>query len=46
VDCADLDGIVITHEHSDHVGGLRALLRSACCPVFVSQVITGQGPVV
>ena len=36
VDCADLDGILVTHEHSDHVGGLRVLLRSVECPVFVS----------
>lgn len=33
---ADLDGIVITHEHSDHVGGLRTLLSNVECSVYVS----------
>ena len=32
----DLDGILITHEHSDHAGGLRVLLKTVECPVFVS----------
>ena len=33
----DLDAVVITHEHSDHVGGLRVLLRSLKCPVYISR---------
>jgi len=32
----DIDAIVLTHEHSDHVGGVRALLRRAPLPVFCS----------
>lgn len=31
-----LDGVLITHEHSDHAGGLRVLLRSIECRVFIS----------
>ena len=35
-DAARLDGVVITHEHSDHAGGLRVLLKTLDCPVYVS----------
>src|SRR5918912_1903890 len=31
-----LDGVVVTHEHSDHAGGLRVLLKSLGCPVYIS----------
>lgn len=36
VDYAELDAILITHEHSDHAGGLRVLLNTVNCPVFIS----------
>jgi phosphoribosyl 1,2-cyclic phosphodiesterase len=35
-DVTRLDGVVVTHEHSDHAGGLRVLLKSLECPVYVS----------
>lgn len=35
-DATRLDGVVITHEHSDHAGGLRVLLKSMSCPVYIS----------
>jgi len=35
-DANALDGILITHEHGDHCGGLRVLVRDLDCPVFIS----------
>lgn len=32
-----LDGVLITHEHGDHAGGLRVLMASVNCPVFMSR---------
>ena len=37
VDHNQLDGILITHEHGDHAGGLRVLMAAVNCPVFISQ---------
>ncbi len=35
-DASKLDGIIITHEHGDHAGGLRVLLKSLTCRVYIS----------
>ena len=33
---ADIDGVLITHEHSDHVGGLGVLARKLNVPIYAS----------
>jgi phosphoribosyl 1,2-cyclic phosphodiesterase len=38
IDCEDIDGVLITHEHSDHAGGLRVLMTSVDCPVYISRI--------
>src|SRR5919112_1691313 len=35
-DVTRLGGVVVTHEHSDHAGGLRVLLKSLSGPVYIS----------
>jgi len=35
-DVQRLDGVLVTHEHGDHAGGLRVLLGSVDCPVYIS----------
>lgn len=36
VDAADLDGILVSHEHTDHVRGVGVLARKYRLPVYVS----------
>lgn len=37
IEPAELAGVLITHEHSDHISGLATLTKQFCLPVFASQ---------
>ncbi len=36
-DIQQLDAILITHEHSDHVAGLASMARALCIPIYLTQ---------
>src|ERR1051325_10067106 len=36
-DIQRIDGVLVTHEHGDHSGGLRVLLSTVDCPVYISE---------
>ncbi|MFI3212814.1 MAG: MBL fold metallo-hydrolase [Eubacteriales bacterium] len=37
VDITDIDGIMVTHEHSDHIGGLGVLARKYKLPIYATE---------
>ena len=36
IDESEVDAILITHEHSDHISGLRVFTKSCCAPVYAT----------
>jgi phosphoribosyl 1,2-cyclic phosphodiesterase len=37
INISDLTGIFITHEHSDHIAGLKQFMKQLNCPVYISE---------
>lgn len=33
----DIDGIFITHDHIDHIKGIKTLLKKTSCPLYASR---------
>ena len=43
VDLSSIQGIFVTHEHSDHIAGVRVLAKQCGCPVYASKgTLTGM----
>ncbi|HEY7438659.1 MAG TPA: ribonuclease J [Acidimicrobiia bacterium] len=38
----DVEGVVLTHAHEDHAGGLAYLLRDVACPIYGSPLSLGM----
>lgn len=41
---ADVDGVLITHEHSDHVSGLQTMVKHHRIPIYTSPGTAGSWP--
>ncbi len=37
IDPSELDGVIISHTHSDHIGGLSSLIKKVNIPVFIKE---------
>jgi len=37
IDYRDIDAVCITHEHADHVSGLKSFMKRTECPVYISK---------
>ncbi len=42
LDIRDIGGVLITHEHSDHVSGLKTLLRQAEIPLYAPHTVAAR----
>ena len=38
----DIDGVLITHEHSDHISGLKMLLKHHALPVYAPRTVAAR----
>ena len=38
----DIGGVLITHEHSDHICGLKTLIRQRSVPIYAPRDATGD----
>jgi phosphoribosyl 1,2-cyclic phosphodiesterase len=43
VDISDIDAILVTHEHSDHIGGVAAVAKAAGAQVFATHGTVASG---
>ena len=42
IDIKTIDGILITHTHSDHIGGLASVIKKVDVPVFIKEDVNAQ----
>ena len=42
LDIQDIGGVLITHEHSDHVSGLKTLLHSFDVPLYAPHTVAAR----